>query len=234
MNHIKAAIFDLDGTIIDSMYVWKKVDVDFLTQRGIPVTKEYTEAVRGMFFRTAAEYTRTAYGLSESVDEIVQCWLDMAHEEYAHHVRLKPYIREYLDVLKSKGIKLGMATSSDPYLLEPVLKSNGIRHYFDEVCYTSEVGRNKSYPDIYRYTARKLGVSERNCMVFEDIPEGIDGANKAEMYTVAVYDEASKENEDYLRKAADQYIFDFSDMLEGFLCSETASGTSLSGLSSSL
>lgn len=223
MNNIKAVIFDLDGTLIDSMYVWAKVDVDFLTQRGIPVTKEYTEAVRGMFFETAAEYTRNTYGLSESTEEIVQCWLDMAHHEYAHHVQLKSYVREYLELLKSRSVKIGMATSSNPYLLEPVLQNNGIRHYFDEICYTSQVGKNKSHPDIYRYTAHKLGVAEQECMVFEDIPEGIQGAHRAGMYTVAVYDEASKEVEACLRAAADRYIFDFSDMLEVFLCSETES-----------
>ena len=228
MKYIKAVIFDLDGTLIDSMYVWAKVDVDFLTERGIPVTKEYTETVRGMFFETAAEYTRTAYGLSESVEEIVQCWLDMAHTEYAHHVRLKAYVREYLDLLKSRSVKIGMATSSNPYLLEPVLQNNGIRHYFDEICYTSQVGKNKSHPDIYRFTAEKLGVAAQDCMVFEDIPEGIQGANRAGMYTVAVYDEASKDAESVLRKKADRYIFDFSDMMEGFLCSEIESCTSLS------
>lgn len=213
MRKFEAAIFDLDGTVIDSMYVWAKVDVDFLTQRGIPVTREYTESVRGMFFETAAEYTRSTYGLDESVEEIVQIWLDMARHEYANNVRLKPYTKEYLDFLKQRGVKLGMATSSNPYLLEPVLKNNGIERYFDEICYTSQVGRNKSFPDIYIYTAKKLGVSERNCVVFEDIPEGINGAKKADMYAVAVYDEASKENEQYLRSVADRYIFDFSDML---------------------
>ena len=213
MRKFEAAIFDLDGTVIDSMYVWAKVDVDFLTQRGIPVTREYTEAVRGMFFETAAEYTRSTYGLDESVEEIVQTWLDMARHEYANNVRLKPYTKEYLDFLKQRGVKLGMATSSNPYLLEPVRKNNGVDRYFDEICYTSQVGRNKSFPDIYIYTAKKLGVSERNCVVFEDIPEGINGAKKADMYAVAVYDEASKENEQYLRSVADRYIFDFSDML---------------------
>ena len=218
MKDIRAAIFDLDGTIIDSMYVWEKIDVDFLTERGIPVTKEYTEAVRGMFFETAAAYTRKIYGLQESVEQIVRIWLEMARHEYAHHVRLKPYTREYLDYLKQKGIKLGMATSSNPYLLEPVLRNNGLDGYFDEICYTSQVGKNKSFPDIYIYTAKKLGVSERNCVVFEDIPEGIHGAKKAAMYAVAVYDAASKDSESYLRSAADKYIFDFSDMMEEGLC----------------
>ena len=213
MRDFEAAIFDLDGTVIDSMYVWQKVDVDFLTKRGIPVTKEYTETVRGMFFETAAEYTRSTYGLNESVEEIVKTWLEMARYEYANNVRLKPYTKEYLDYLKERSVKLGMATSSNPALLEPVLKNNGLEGYFDEICYTSQVGRNKSFPDIYIYTAKKLGVSEKSCVVFEDIPEGISGAKKADMYTVAVYDEASRDSEQYLRSVADRYIFDFSDML---------------------
>ena len=112
MKHFKAAIFDLDGTLIDSMYVWKKVDIDFLAMHGIPVTKEYTEKMRGMFFRTAAEYTRTVYHLSESVEEIVDTWLSMAQREYAHHVQLKPFAKEYLEFLKQQDVKIGMATSS--------------------------------------------------------------------------------------------------------------------------
>ena len=214
MKHFKAAIFDLDGTLIDSMYVWKKVDIDFLAMHGIPVTKEYTEKMRGMFFRTAAEYTRTVYHLSESVEEIVDTWLSMAQREYAHHVQLKPFAKDYLEFLKQQDVKIGMATSSDPKLLEPVLTNNGVRHYFDRICYTSEVGKNKSHPDIYLYTAEKLGVDKEECMVFEDIPEGIMGANRAKMYTVAVYDEASEEHIPYLKSEADRYIFDFSDMLE--------------------
>ncbi len=214
MTNFKAAIFDLDGTMIDSMYVWEKVDKNFLTQRGIPVTAEYTEKMRGLFFEPAAEYTKRTYGLKESTQQIMQIWLDMARYEYEHNVRLKPYVKEYIDALKNKGVKLGLATSSDPYLLEPVLKSNKVESYFDTVCYTSQVGKNKSFPDIYLYTAEKLGVSPDSCVVFEDIPEGIDGANKAGMYTVAVYDKASENNIGYLKKKADRYIYEFSGMLE--------------------
>ncbi len=213
MKNFKAAIFDADGTIIDSMYVWEKIDRDFLTQRGIPVTREYTDTVRGMFFRTAAEYTKSCYALSESVEEIMQIWLDMARHEYEFHVKAKPYVKEYLAYLKAHNIQIGLATSSDPYLLEPVLKNNGLHDYFDTVCYTSEVGKNKSFPDVYIRTAEKLSVKPEECIVFEDIPEGIDGADKAGMYTVAVYDKASAKNSDYLKQKANQYIFGFSEML---------------------
>ncbi len=212
MKEFTAAIFDLDGTLIDSMYVWNKVDQDFLTERGIEVTEEYTEAVRGMFFETAARYTIETYGLTESVEQIISIWLHMARYEYEHHVKLKPYAKEYLETLRKKGIRIGMATSSNPYLLEPCLASNGVLDYFDAVCYTSQVGRNKSFPDIYLFTAEKLGQKPENCVVFEDIPEGIDGARKAGMYTVAVYDKASESSLEYLKQTADRYIDSFSEM----------------------
>lgn len=213
MQHWKAAIFDADGTIIDSMYVWEKIDRDFLTQRGIPVTQEYTDTVRGMFFQTAAEYTKNTYHLKESIQEIMQIWLDMARHEYEFHVKAKPYVKEYLEYLKSHHIRIGMATSSDPYLLEPVLASNQLTPYFDTICYTQDVGKNKSFPDIYLYTAEKLSVEPKDCIVFEDIPEGIAGANQAGMFTVAVYDSASEKSAVYLKENAKKYISDFSEML---------------------
>ena len=214
MKNFKAAIFDADGTIIDSMYVWEKVDRDFLTSHGLPVTQEYSDTVRGMFFKTAAEYTKSRYALSESVEEIMQTWLDMARHEYEFNVRAKPCVREYLGYLRKNNVRIGLATSSDPYLLEPVLKNNGLHEYFDTVCYTSEVGKNKSFPDVYIKTAERLEVKPNECIVFEDIPEGIAGAEKAGMFTVAVYDRASEKNSDYLRKKAKKYILGFEEMME--------------------
>lgn len=216
MAQWKAAIFDLDGTLIDSMYVWEKVDRDFLTERGIPVTAEYTEAVRGMYFESAARYTIEKYGLKESVEQIIQIWLNMARNEYENNVKLKPFAGELILRMRSQGMKIGMATSSNPYLLEPVLKSNGVEEMFDAVCYTSQAGRNKSFPDVYLYTAERLGVRPQDCIVFEDIIEGIKGANRAGMYTVAVFDKASEENREELERISDRYIEGFMEMVGEF------------------
>ena len=89
MEKIKAAIFDFDGTLVNSMYVWEKVDRDFLSARGIEVTEEYTDNVRSMVFETAASYTKSKYKLQESTDEIMNIWLEMARNEYAKNVRAK-------------------------------------------------------------------------------------------------------------------------------------------------
>lgn len=213
MKEFKAAIFDLDGTLIDSMYVWEKVDEDFLTQRGIPVTAEYTDKMRSMFFETAAAYTKETYGLSESVEEIMQIWLDMAHYEYAHHVQAKPGAGEYLRKLRNEGILLGIATSNNPYLLKPCLEHNGMDGLFHCICYTSEVGMNKSNPDIYLYTAGKLGVKPEECVVFEDIIEGLRSAASVGMKTVAVYDPSNDAHIPQIRATADQFITSYRELL---------------------
>lgn len=221
MAGIKAVIFDLDGTVADSMYVWDKVDRDFLSQRGIEVTQEYTDAVKSMFFETAAKYTIDTYGLKESVEQIIEIWLNMAKREYESNVKIKSSVNEYLRMLKKYRIKIGMATSSNPYLCEPVLVNNKIKKYFDEICYTSQVGKSKEFPDIYLYTAERLGVTPCECVVFEDIIEGICGAKKAGMRTVAVYDKMSENDIGILKKTADKYIFDFSEILRESIWKET-------------
>lgn len=213
MNEIKAVIFDLDGTLIDSMYVWHKIDIDFLSERGFEVPEDYSQAIKTMHFETAAEYTISRFKLSESVEQIVSIWLDMAVDEYSHNVRLKDGAEELLQRLKQLGIKMGIATSSKPILAEPVLKNNGIYTYFDALCCTSQVGKDKRHPDIYLFTAEKLGVKPEECVVFEDIVDGINGARLAGMKTIAVYDEGSADDSEKLKILANKYIYSFTELL---------------------
>lgn len=213
MNEIKAIIFDLDGTLIDSMYVWRKIDIDFLAERGLKVPPDYEQAIKTMHFETAAEYTIARFGFKESPQEIMSIWLNMALNEYAHNVRLKDNAEELLKRLKTLSVKIGIATSSKPILAEPVLKNNGVYDCFDIICYTSEVSLDKRHPDIYLLTAKKLGVKPEECVVFEDIIDGINGAKLAGMKTIAVYDEGSADDVEVLKSIADKYIYSFTELL---------------------
>lgn len=213
MQNFKAAIFDLDGTLVDSMYVWEKVDEEFLTSRGIPITPDYTEAIKTMYFRTAAEYTIKRYGFRETPEQIIKIWLDMARDEYSNHVSLKSGAADYLRYLKSCGIATAIATSSDSALTLPVLKHHGILDLFDSICYTHDVGKTKSFPDIYLHTAQKLGTAPDNCIVFEDIPQGIGSAKSVGMKTVAVYDRYSESDIPLLKSLADKFIYTFDEMM---------------------
>ena len=214
MSEIKAAIFDFDGTLVDSMYVWSKVDKEFLEARNIEVTDEYTDKMRSMFFETAAAYTKKVYDLPDSTDEIMQEWLDMAHYEYANNVRAKSGAASFIRLLKERGIKIGMATSNNPYLLRPCLENNRMNELFDCVCYTSQVGMNKSNPDIYLFTAKTLGVKPEQCIVFEDIPEGIISSSSVGMKTAAVYDESNEQFVELLKEKSDIFVYSYTQLID--------------------
>ena len=118
----KAAIFDLDGTLLDSMGVWDQVDIDFLNKRGIEVPPDYMTKVSAMQFRQIAEYTIARFGLTDTPEELMQEWDDMASVAYSTTVEAKPGALDYLRDLKDSGVKLGVATSLPPRLREPALR----------------------------------------------------------------------------------------------------------------
>ena len=132
-NQGKGAIFDLDGTLLDSMGVWDQVDVDFLAKRGIEVPDDYMQKVAAMQFRQIAEYTIARFNLSDTPEELMEEWNHMARVMYSTVVEAKPHAREYLATLKASGAKLSVATSLPPTLREPAMRHVGIFDYFDEV-----------------------------------------------------------------------------------------------------
>lgn len=209
----KGAIFDLDGTLLDSMGVWKTVDDLFLASHGLGEDPEYTEALRVMSFQEAAAYTRERYSLRESPEEIIAAWNRIARDEYAHHISLKPKAREYLYHLKCKGVLIATATALAPELSEPALRHNGIHTFFDAHASVSEVARGKAFPDVYLLAAQKLGLPPEECIVFEDVLTGILGAKAAGMRTVGVYDAASAHEWEDICAQSELGIRSFAELL---------------------
>lgn len=205
-NNIKAAIFDMDGTLIDSMGLWYKIDYEFLNKRGIPLPKDLKGNIEHLSFEETARYFKSRFNLQEAEDDILKEWYQMAYHEYSNCINLKEGAYEYLLNLKKNNIKLALATSNAEELTEAVLKKNNIYNLFDAFTYTSEVDKPKSCPDVYLLAAEKLDVKPENCMVFEDILSGILGAKKAGMKAYGVYDESSKENIDLIKEKADGFI----------------------------
>ncbi len=208
---MKACIFDLDGTLLDSMGVWEQIDMDFLTKRGLAVPPDYINAIASRSFSEAAEYTIAHFGLPDSADQLIREWYDMAVYAYGHMVPLKPCAREYLALLRKHRVRLGIATSLPAGLYEPALRNHGILEWFDVICSTDEVVCGKTKPDVYLLTAEKLGVNPADCMVFEDIPQAVQSAKDAGMAVYGVYDEASKKHWTWIQKTADGTIYDFKD-----------------------
>jgi HAD superfamily hydrolase (TIGR01509 family) len=206
-----AAIFDLDGTLIDSMGVWKKIDVDFLAKRGLDVPPDYFMAIGSLGFMETANYTIERFALSESADDLMREWNEMAAFEYGNKIALKPHVREYLELLKARGIKLGIATSSPDELCYPALDNNNIRGFFGAICSAGDVARGKDFPDVFIHTAEELSVLPESCLVFDDILQAIKSAKLAGMFAWGVYDDSSKERWDEIKQAADGFLYDFKD-----------------------
>ena len=211
----QGAIFDLDGTILDSMGVWRQIDVEFLGRRGISVPPDYLEAITPLGFDRAAEYAIGRFPLPASREEIVREWYLMAENAYRYQVELKEGAGEWLNRLKSLNIPLAVATSSDEALFVPALKRTGIYDCFDAFVTVKEVARGKGFPDIYEKAAGRIGCVPEQCVVFEDILQGIRGAKMGGFCAVAVYDEDSAHEEQAMRDAADYYIYSFRQLLEG-------------------
>ncbi|MFY9177497.1 MAG: HAD family phosphatase [Caldicoprobacterales bacterium] len=211
---IKGAIFDLDGTLVDSMGIWARVDIEFLRERGIEVPVDLSEEIQALTFEDCAKYFKRRFGLPETIEEIMDEWNKMAYHEYANNVKLKPGVRDYLSYLKEKDIKIGLATSNIPELLYATLKNNRILHYFDSISTVSEVSRNKNFPDIFLLAAKKMDLKPSECLVFEDILPAILSAKSAGMKTVGVYDKHSEYDMEEIKEHADLFIYNFECLLK--------------------
>ncbi len=209
----KGYLFDLDGTLLDSMGVWEQIDVDFLTRRNIPVPEDYAQAIAPMGFRRAAEYTIARFGFSQSPEEIMEEWHQMAVEQYARHLSLKPGAKEYLEELKQQGKPLAVVTASYPELYQPALERGGVLDLFDTIVTVNQVPRGKGFPDIYLEAAKRIQVPPQQCAVFEDITQGIQGAKAADCLAVAVYDSANQGQWDQTKALADLSIRSFEELL---------------------
>lgn len=211
---IKGVIFDLDGTLIDSMWVWDKVDKDFLGVRGFEVPPDYQKEIQALGFYETACYTIDRFGLKERPEDIIKEWNDMAERTYHKEVQIKPYARELLVCLREQGIHLGVATASYASLFTECLKRNRVYDFFECFTETSEVERGKGFPDIYIKAAGKLACSPQECLVFEDIHQGILGAKAGGFCTVGVFDKKSADSWAEIQHDSDYAIRGFGQLLQ--------------------
>lgn len=206
-------IFDLDGTLLDSLWVWRQVDIVSLKRRGYDVPDDYAQAIAHLSFAEAAQYTIDRFHLSESPEALMEEWYGMAVTEYRDNVMLKPHVREFLEKVHAHNIPMAAATASDYTLITPTLKRLGVFDLFQSVTTIQEVTRDKSFPDIYLLAAERLGVAPNKCVVCEDILLGIQSAKSAEFYTVGVEEPFSLPNREKIKQAADMYIESFAELL---------------------
>ena len=213
LDNIKGAIFDLDGTLVDSMWVWAQIDIDYLKTKGHLAPSDLKDDIVHLSFSQTAAYFKERFKINDSIDTILTDWHNMAFDHYSNNVKLKAGVKKFLKKLKDRKIKIALATSNSVPLLEACLKNNEIYDYFDSITTTDEVSRGKNYPDVYLLAASKINVTPENCLVFEDILPAVKGAKAANMKVIAVRDDDSLDSKELLNKYADKYIESFNELL---------------------
>ena len=207
---IKGAIFDLDGTLLDSMFIWDTIGEDYLRSLGKEPHEDLKETFMTLTLEEAAEYYREHYGVTLSVKEIVDGVNSMVEEIYRTKVTLKPRVAEYLAWLRVNGVRMCVATVTDRYLVEETLDRLGILQYFSEIFTCAEVGYGKDKPIIYRKAHEHLDTVKNETYVFEDSLFALKTAKADGFTTIGVYDR-HETSQDKLKNLADYYIVDFAD-----------------------
>ena len=206
---IRGAIFDLDGTLLDSMSIWDTIGEDYLRSLGIEPRENLAEAFKTFTLEESAEYYRTHYGVTLSVEEIVNGVNGMIEDFYRNTVSLKKGVSEFLAKLSDNGVKMCVATVTDMYLAEAALTRLNVRRYFSGIVTTAEVGCGKNDPRIYRKALAYLGTEKHETLVFEDVLHALMTAKNDGFPVAAVYDK-HEEKQEKLKEIADIYIEDFN------------------------
>ncbi|MEG0075664.1 MAG: HAD family phosphatase [Eubacterium sp.] len=211
-NNYKAVIFDFDGTLVDSMGLWHDIDRIYLKRHGQTCPKDLSYEITGKSFTETAEYFKKRFSISDSVDHIMNEWIEMSHDNYLNHITFKPGALAFLEYLHTKYKKIAIATSNNRNTTEAYLKKHGILDYFDALCFTCEVSAGKPDPAVFLKAAELLTVSPSECLVFEDTFEGIQAAKAANMDAIAISDLWQGTQVAKIKALADAYIQDFNSL----------------------
>ncbi|MDR2186199.1 MAG: HAD family phosphatase [Treponema sp.] len=184
----RGALFDLDGTLIDSMWIWDKLCRDWLIEKGKTPGMDLEKTIEMMTLTQSAEYVIRRFGFDYSPEEILAQWNAAALDRYEHAAPLKPGMAELVRELYEGGTKLAVVTSCFPQACRAVLTRRGLRHYFSALVYTGETPGDKGEPGIWLAAAERIGLPPEDCVVFEDLYRALRGVRSAGMGFAAVYD----------------------------------------------
>lgn len=212
LKNTDAVIFDLDGSLVDSMWMWRAIDIEYLGRFGIPLPEDLQSKIEGMSFSETAVYFKEFFHIPDSLEKIKDDWNRMAWDKYANEVPLKPGIPEFLRGCREHGIKLGIATSNSRELVENIVEVHKLRDYFSCIMTGCDVAHGKPAPDIYLAVSEKLRVNPERCLVFEDIIPGIQAGKSAGMKVCAVEDAYSLQTKENKKALADFYIEDYFNL----------------------
>lgn len=210
----KYAIFDMDGTLVDSMPYWLNLVAEFLTSKGIKGDlREVMSGVKTMTIEQSTEYFSRLYPQLGTPADMIKEAVGLMAGHYMKDVELKEGVREYLEKLRGEGVRMCIATITDRQLMTMCLKRLGIFEYFEFMITSTEVKTGKNTPAMYLAAAEKLGSAPSETAVFEDTLKALSTAKDAGFYTVGLYDESEKANAGKIKLTADEYALSFRELM---------------------
>jgi len=208
---MKAAIFDVDGTLLDSVPIWKDAAERYLKTLGIKAEEGLSDIIWNMSIPEGAAYMKERYKLKFSVEEIVSGVVSVVRDFYYEEAVLKPGAFEFLQKLKKRKVPMVIATASDKSYLQVALQRNGIDDIFQKIITCEEVGAGKTNSKIYLEAADYLNLPPKDIWVFEDALYAVETAKNAGFFVVGIYDESSRECEGDIQSLCDLYWKDFME-----------------------
>ncbi|HCS10537.1 MAG TPA: HAD family phosphatase [Clostridiales bacterium] len=213
MKQFKYKIFDLDGTLLDSMGAWRDLGKDYLLQKGINPPDNLNEIIAAMSMLESAAYFQEAFKIELSAEEIIKEVKMLIEYKYRHEFELKPYVKEYLEKLENENTVMCIATATPLKLAKAALERNDIIKYFSFIISCDEVGVGKNNPDIFILAANKLNAKPSEIAVYEDADFALITAKEEGFYTIGVYDDYFKNERKDIELISDIYIESFKELL---------------------
>lgn len=212
--NVQGIIFDLDGTLIDSMPAWENIGADFLKNHGVNPPDDLNATIKTMSFAESSRYFIEFFRVDMTEEQVNDEINEMIRDNYAKYIQLKPFVKEVLDQYLQQGIKMGILTATHKSLVELVLKRFGLLAHFEFILTAGMAGLPKSQPAIYHQAVANLKLPIEQIAIFEDALYCIQAAKDTACHIVGVYDESSKNDWDEIRNKADSTILSFKELIK--------------------
>ncbi len=206
---IKGAIFDLDGTVLDSMYVWDGIARRYLEQKGITPRPDLEKAISTLSLRQAVDYFKKEYNTEDDFDTVLKLTHELVGGLYRNEVKAKPGVRELLLKLSKSGVRMCIATATEQKMAADALENNKILDFFDKILTCTEVGAGKDQPLIYLKALEFLGTPKDSTLVFEDSLFAMKTAKSAGFKVLAIMDSNNESSREQIEKTADFVVDSF-------------------------